>query len=514
MTLKPSSPSHLIHHYFMHINWIKIFSIIFGKKAFLWYFCLIGSSVQFISLGRAYFAYEHISVITMEIPQLTFLPDPVVCFEIYYLINYTKLYDKYPEIANIIRDKYQVYQNPEPAEIFRENLFQKVAPTDLINDIARKIRVREMSQLLYSQEDLVINTVIRGQRTDDEDEDDNQSKATCFIEHYYKEYSICYNFVCSKKRQVFFTIADKDKSPQSLELFRIRFNQSLLNLIPTFYVTLVEPNTKPRGQVLKWVTFNTDKRSMKFIVHFYVFHSVLLPEPFKSRCKNYSLEGYSSRIDMRDDCLESNAMKDLGVSFHTAITDPELDKPFAFVSYLDNRNNGAYVKQFKEIISVCDKLTLRPDCDIKYYLTQRRTPEHLFKNESELVIDHIREPNIKVELQPKMKLIDCLIFVGSVLSTWFGFSTFVHLPLILSFMADLISKIRCGNSGSFLASTSTSSRKKLRINKNVIHSSRNVAYTNSAKNKYRKNYGNYWYANDAANLGKKSDNYLSSFRKF
>lgn len=443
--MKPMSHSaHPIYHYFLGVDWKAIFSIAFSTHRLLVYFCVGGVFYQSYILLKDYFDYKHISVISMYIPIKTQLPDPVVCFEISYMINYTKLYEKYPELAKVIKNKYKVFDDPEPIEEFRRNLFRKVTPTNLVHDLADRVQVREMTELLYPRDQLVKSTVIRGQRGDDEEEDDGQSEATCSVEEYYKEYSICYTFVCSKNRTVYFTIADKEKSPLSLPLFRINFNQMLLNLIPTFYVTLVEPNTLPRGQILKWVTFNTDNRSMRFVVHFYVFHSILLPSPYETQCKNYSLYGFKSRIDMRDQCLEVSAMNDLGVSFHTAVTNPNLEAPFAFVSYLQNRKNGAYLKQFKEIVNHCDNLSKQPDCDIKYYITQRKTPEHMFRNESELVIDHIRQPNIRVELQPKMKLVDCIILVGSVISTWFGWSVYYHLPKLISLSADSLFFIRNG----------------------------------------------------------------------
>lgn len=354
----------------------------------------------------------------MEIPTSTPLPDVVTCFEIYYLMNYTKLFQLYPHSRKNMRESLKVDKDPEPTEDFRAYLFHQIPPLELTLALISNLTINQVTTSLYQSDELLEDIRIRSEGIE------MDVGRSCPIKEYYKELSMCYIFACSENSSLSFSISNREKSPLSIPLFSIQFKQKLLNLIPTFYVTLIEPNTLPRGKQLVWVTFNTERRSMRFMVQFYIFHSILLPSPFGTDCRNYSLDDFSSRIDMRDQCMVNSSMEKLGVPFHTSATYSRLDTEFPFTNFYKNRHDSNYIANLVDIVDECDRKTLKPDCEIKYYITQRRVPEHIFRNESELVVEQIKQPNIRVQLHPKMLLSDCFILIGSVMGTWFGFSIY------------------------------------------------------------------------------------------
>lgn len=335
------------------------------------------------------------------------------------MVNYSKLYDIYPNVADAIRTNFNfTFEPQDDVEAYRSQLFKVVPPADLILTIGEHLNINRMTEVLYTRTELLHEVRIGGKKV----RPDNQNR--CLVREYYKELAICYIFVCSEKEPVSFSRADREKSPLSRPLFSINFNQKLLNLIPSFYVTLTEPNVLPQGSVLKWVTFNTEMRSMRFLVHFYVFHSILLPAPYESNCVDYGELGFTCKQDMRDRCLQNESFARLGLPFHTSLVETDVATPFAFVGFIRNQKNSVYHEILAEIVDKCDQQTKSPDCNVKYYMTERRAPEHIFRSESELVVDQIRQPNIRVELHPKMRLADCGILVASVLSAWFGFAIY------------------------------------------------------------------------------------------
>lgn len=369
----------------------------------------------------------------MNVPERTNLPDVVVCFEIYYLINYTKLFQKYPAINASVREKFKIDIDSEPAPEFREYLFKKVRPASLLFMIADDLAVHQVTEVLYDRKEILKKTKIRS---------GDGSNRECQVQEYYKELAMCYIFACSANSTTSFTVADREKSPDSEPLFQIFFRQSLLNLIPSFYVTLVRPNTLPQGQILKWVTFNPAGRSFKFVIEFYVFHSILLKKPFSTNCRNYSEDGYKSRIDYRDNCLIRKSMQFLGVPFHSSITRPDSNTSFSFIGYNKNRKNEAYTKTLVTIVDECDAETVQPDCDIEYFITQRRAPEHSYSDESDLVVEQIRQPNIRVTLKPKMFWVEAIILFGSVLGNWFGFAIYHDVPKFFQYVNDWLPLIK------------------------------------------------------------------------
>lgn len=398
-------------------------------------FCIAGTISQLGYLILSYFRHEYHTIINMEIPDDTYLPDVSVCFEILFMINYTKLYEAHPSVYGKLFESIKpklslsIDDPPEPAENFREILFANLKPNDVIFMVTENLTVSQVNKLLFHRDDIVKTIKLW---TRDEKKD---SKQACEIKEYFKDYSMCYVFACSRDHPVTFSVSDREKSPMSNPLFSIVFDQSILKFLPRFYVTLLKPNTEPRGQMLKWVSYTTEKKSKKFMVSFYEFHSILLPPPYPTMCRDYAEEGFKSRIQYRDECMNNRSLDELGVPFLSSAISPNTSKIFAFVKYMQ-QTNESYQDKIEEIVNHCDSLTQEPDCDSRFYITQRREPELLFQNESTLVIDQIRQPNITILFKEKTSIYDCLILIGSVLGNWFGFAIYPHLPILLTYASE------------------------------------------------------------------------------
>lgn len=417
---------------------------IFNRKFLFLIMCFIGCALQLVYLLKSFFSYEYLTVINMEIPEATSLPDIVVCFEIYYMINYTKLFDEYPEIREKVEAKIGINMNvnTEPPEKFRDFLFNYLPPTDLIILISERLTVLQMTQVLYQKEEFV--TKIRrgyGKRV-------SNSKEICPVVESYKEFAMCYTFQCSRNSSKYvFSVSDRVKDPTYSPLFNIYFNHKLLSLVPQFYVTLVRPNSLPQGQLLKWVTLSPEPdsletMSLKFMIRFWIFRPTLLPSPFGPKCQNYTHLGFTSRIDMRDQCLENFSMERLNVTFHTSVTRSNMNTSFAFLGHWRNRNNQTYIDEIGRIVDECDFRTKSPDCDIEHYIPERGRVESFLSSEAALIVDLTQQPNIKIELQPKIQAIDCIILFESVLGNWFGFSMYPHLPMLFAYLGEWCPIIR------------------------------------------------------------------------
>lgn len=182
----------------------------------------------------------------------------------------------------------------------------------------------------------------------------------------------------------------------------------------------------------------------------------LSPPPYDTNCFNYTEVGYTSQYKCINDCIKSKAIthgfissdvivdrKEFGNSSLTFLPIPTSVAKFKgnFSSYVASagRSNGQRIniteihelarktKVSYQIRTKCHESCSRPSCFHEMmtpFLVTLRDEQLSRDNSSRHMVVRILPPNqptVTVEAKAKISLLDCLVYLASCSSFWFGF---------------------------------------------------------------------------------------------
>src|SRR6266487_1259883 len=80
----------------------SLFNFIKEKKliVIMLLICAVGSIFQIVHVSQLYFSYETVVNIQLERSSYIELPSMTICTSIYYTINYTLLFEKFPNMKS------------------------------------------------------------------------------------------------------------------------------------------------------------------------------------------------------------------------------------------------------------------------------------------------------------------------------------------------------------------------------------------------------------------------------
>lgn len=384
--------------------------------------CSIGFLIQSTLVLINYFSFPELTNVSLIVPEVTPLPDVVICFDGAYIINWTKVFIQYQQFKSTFHLPNNLNIANEIA--LRRYLFSIWDKNQLMMILARSLTISQLVSLMYTNSELVTSLSITNLTV-------NQSKDFCKIDKVLRSLRICYIFHCSLKGPVTLSNEESAKAFISPNILTINMNQSIFNFAPNFFITLVPPSYKPRGNSLRWDTMSiVYNEPLVYRMHYFTFERKLLPSPYQSNCIDYIPLGYRRAIDMKDVCFNNKSIEYFGVPFHASMIDVDLNVPLGLVKYTDNVDNRTFRQQLNFIVDHCFQLTERPDCYEKIFFIRPRNPIPTSGNKSVISFGTIKEPNIKVIVEPRLVLIDVIIAIGSISGTWFGFSIIEHVPKI------------------------------------------------------------------------------------
>ena len=155
------------------------------------------------------------------------------------------------------------------------------------------------------------------------------------------------------------------------------------------------------------------ERHHRLVVGFETYTTILLPFPYSSNCKDYSVLGATSKAHCEEMCMEAmitDKYKVLDAAFHAYVTDsyPIRQEPF--------RNES----ERESIVDYCERKCWHKDCSLTLFnlATIRYSP----KNQSYVMTVANKSPSTRTEAQ---QAIPFIVFLTNVLSTfgiWLGVS--------------------------------------------------------------------------------------------
>lgn len=394
------------------INFHQIFTI----------FCLIGCLNQLRQVVTIHLNYEHITRLYMEIPRESILPDLVLCFEVAYLLNWSKLVTHQPELVKFIgaNETKQWYR------MLEEDILT-------VNDkILSRLRIDQITDLTYEPNQMFDQIHVR----------EKSSKGIydlCRVRRFFSSNHLCLTFQCNRKKKVRLVYNAKYQKFRE-NLFNLELNQVIFANIPRVYATLVMINKLPWDIRTTWISMSFGKNSPSYQLDFTILTTLSLPAPFKSNCIDYGKFGFVSRAQAIQSCLNHESIHILGCPFHSNNVEIDLDMMSGYSMYRANQHNQSYVKLVDRMVSECHSKYVPIDCKKTRILTSIQPEKRFSRNHSTVRVNENKGPNVEVILEPASTLIELFISINSIVSTWFGFSLAARTQGIMSTSKSFINK--------------------------------------------------------------------------
>lgn len=149
--------------------------------------------------------------------------------------------------------------------------------------------------------------------------------------------------------------------------------------------------------------------------------TISLPPPYNTGCIDYTKLGFQSMTECRHRCLINKSKDAFGkLPFSPIYT---LPSDFKHISPTDLQNLTIMTSliHFKEL---CILACHEANCKESYTITKTTSKDHW--ESMVLIINIPREPTMKIEHVPELKLVEFLVYIMSCFGTWFGLSI-LHL---------------------------------------------------------------------------------------
>lgn len=420
--------------------------------------CLAGNFLQLYLSSYKYFQYGVGTNVIIEIPETFNLPSFTVCLHANKLIEWDRLTSD-DKRRVLVREVWSQKVNKEvPVPVFSS--LKDVKPEEvnktLLSKIINSSSQAEIGRFFYAAEDLIVQEVtknitkafsITSSVGDEPDDIDCYShkhgiltldaiNGTDFVERMSYRGSSGKNVTTCVRRRAFFhsarykcftfhylapcgdnieysIVRSKGGRMSAITLFHFeRYNVSLEEVMISF----TSPGEKFYPHATPSLTVEA-KRHDLFNTYYNMYSRTLLPQPYATECRDYHLEGMSSRAECFESCVKVTSLKSWG-DFHDIIAIyPEYQ---AIKEQYLNVTSKHRIPKVDPIADICSRQCRQKECHSEVYVPviERVTRTHLDLNQVSITLSP--NPVITTETIPQVSLIQYLTDVGSSLGIWFG----------------------------------------------------------------------------------------------
>lgn len=195
----------------------------------------------------------------------------------------------------------------------------------------------------------------------------------------------------------------------------------------------------------------SDMSSRIFSVSYTEYESEFLPNPYPSNCRNYTKEGFGTRVNCITSCTANRTRSKLN---YNSLLIPVNQNPIVVdgmksdSSYLGLRvlsdyellNNQTLFNESRSISESCNNFCAQVDCDdvniVPVLLSANRYPFNLY------TFHMSYEPDVTTRTIEKMGITSYLSDIASALGFWLGLSLLSLLEQTTSIMRKIFKKWR------------------------------------------------------------------------
>lgn len=250
------------------------------------------------------------------------------------------------------------------------------------------------------------------------------------VQKFLKNENICYSIVL--KRLLYYDLEKFILTQPFQVISTIKFDDiPTAALISTLYLT--SHGTGLRGFMNDGIILPSKMKRSYYTIRFKKIITKLLPSPYVTKCLNYTDLGYENHDHILEDCRRKLSLKILNSSCCGTIINTTASYSMRSAN-LDIRDE---LKFEVEITDVCNKKHPHPDCykekiiPILESISTYKTGEYIF------IIKSPNSDDLAIDTKEKVSILDFLIYLGSVVSFWFGICVFE----VFDILANLITKL-------------------------------------------------------------------------
>lgn len=379
--------------------------------------CVIGFTFQLVSILQLYFEYRTITEIKLITLKTLTPPDLTICTRYVDVIDYKLL-----ARDTGLRFKLDVLR------ISGEQAWE----------VQEKLTIREILNYTPDSKNLVSSCVTRSPV-----DYAMTTRSDCSQEFKIEKFFNA-EYVCFRLMQTF------------ANTLKLKFSASALAWPGVLYQISLNGTTRDTGIVFKVVVHDNDipyvslplgpwhrrnlningKREDNDIsVTYRTVEQQLLPWPYSSNCRNYTLSGFLSAAHCEEHCLYTKMLSKLRkVPFSGIISLPINYKHIS----ISDLKNASIVRDILEIEEICSYACRQLDCVMTHTLTY--TDVVLDKRYFQIRIRIPQDPKTLISMRPALTSVEIFLYVLSVASTWFGISVISTNPFNLSFRWPVLHK--------------------------------------------------------------------------
>ncbi|XP_053213270.1 uncharacterized protein LOC128396675 [Panonychus citri] len=407
-------------------HWHRILDLIILISA------TIGCIYQTILVTAVYLEQQVITDIRIQFSEVVRIPDLSICLYFYNFVDYHRLKARAPKIFSRLKIQFPLVNNQSQ---FNEWKFSSDAITFLTIEFSR-LTIKQMMEMMPDTEQLIAKVIPTLRQIDLVNNMNIDELNDCLVNTSVKEPYICMTINCP-------ILSVRQLQQKDLELTKylgtivsIYFNHELFVTTEEYYVYLHPTGTLPYGNQMSSVTIVNEGSAHKFFIEYKGFEANLLPSPYTTNCKNYSQVGFKSQAHALETCRNNVSLERFGCGFYSDVMPTGSNAKLATSDYYLNYDDPKRRKLINEIYDNCSKIYPEPDCKQKYFVPRIQKVARIDSSFTIICLSFPTEPDITNTCLPKLPLFEYLIYIGSILGTWFGFSILDSAPMIFKGLFD------------------------------------------------------------------------------
>lgn len=343
---------------------------------------LIGCLWQLFDISQEYLAYDAVTQLTIRRPKRIIPPSLVICIDYVSLLNETTK----PRVANLTLDN--------------------------ILDISPE----------YDK----LTTNCSRHETDGYAWHEVNCSSAFKVTKFVKQGYTCYDYTLSSNASI--SYRHLTNSFYTPHVFRIIWDPLLITQVNYMTFYMKSPSRQLRGNcdafaentrdIVDAKTGESEQNAVWFT--YATFNSVLLPLPYKTRCRNYTDSGFKSQEHCYEKCVRNLAVQEINkMPFSIRVTRTTQYRNLTVISGTDIEN-VTLAKQLSNLEKRCDLNCESPDCNEQDIVPRIIANAKGFK--PEFTVYASNEPDITTRFKPKVTMVEFLTYVLSIVGCWLGIS--------------------------------------------------------------------------------------------
>lgn len=373
-------------------------------------FCIAGSIFHMFSVVKIYVGKEVDRHVSIDIRKEVEVPLLSICFQMFDF----KMFFEPPYNKNLKED--------------RKIFFQKMDGL---------LTLKQLYHILPKASDIIESYIVAPKSFSNGWFTPFISIKPYFFEPYY-----CHSIGAEGERIYYVNSLDNGISDFGNNHLVVKIKRDVLKYQTSMYVFIHQQKTHlhEHNVGIKKVYLKSNYTLVEFAYEKIIFK--LLPYPYETMCQNYQELGFETRNHAIEHCVQEKFLatfnRSLPFSSRSVYTNIYLGYGFAMTL----KQNLTNLLKLHEMRKQCFKQYEGPDCEQAHYLIRNYWISQVPNDAVVVKMKTVYGPNLKISTKQKISFGHCIIYLGSVLSIWYGFTITFDIPKAISFVGYKFFKTR------------------------------------------------------------------------